>query len=121
MIESTYDSCLFHCIESFVIIDFQTDDILIFVSDDFAIKENKTIKTINIMIKKRECLITTNLIKFNDMRIELGEDGTINMRHTSHRTEHEMHMWPQSVNLRHHLTSHMQHRQSSSLQAILRH
>ena len=51
MIESTYDSCLFHCIESFVAINFQIDDILIFVNDDFAIKKNEIIKTINIIIK----------------------------------------------------------------------
>ena len=51
MIESIYDSCLFHCIESFAVVDFQTDDILIFASDDFAIKKNEIIKTINIMFK----------------------------------------------------------------------
>ena len=81
MIESIYDSCLFHCIESFVVIDFQTDDILIFVSDDFAIKKNEIIKTINIMFKQRECFITTNSIKFNDMKIELSENETINIKH----------------------------------------
>ena len=49
MIELIYDSCLFHCIELFVVVDFQIDDILIFVNNDFAIKKNKIIKTINIM------------------------------------------------------------------------
>ena len=44
MIKSIYDLCLFHCIKSFVVIDFQTDDILIFVSDDFAIKKTKSSK-----------------------------------------------------------------------------
>ena len=41
MIKSIYDSCLFHCIESFAVIDFQIDDILIFVNDDFAIKKKR--------------------------------------------------------------------------------
>ena len=51
MIQSTYDSCLFHCIELFIVIDFQIDSILIFVNNDFAIKKNEIIKTINIIIK----------------------------------------------------------------------
>ena len=71
MIESTYDSCLLRSIESFDLIDFQTDDTLIFVSNDFVIKKNEIIKTINIMIKKREYFSITNSIKFNDMKIEL--------------------------------------------------
>ena len=41
MIESIYDSYLFHCIELFVVINFQSDNILIFVSDDFAIKKKR--------------------------------------------------------------------------------
>ena len=83
MIKSIYDSCLFHCIESFAVIDFQIDDILIFVSDDFAIKKNKIIKTINIMFKQRECFIIINSIKFNGMKIKLSENETINMKHAS--------------------------------------
>ena len=81
MIESIYDSCLFHCIESFAVIDFQTDDILIFVSDDFAIKKNEIIKIVNIMFKQRKCFITINSIKFNGMKIELSENETISMKH----------------------------------------
>ena len=83
MIESIYDLCLFHCIESFVVIDFQIDDILIFVSDNFAIKKNEIIKTINIMFKQRECFIIINSIKFNDMKIEFNENETINMKYAS--------------------------------------
>ena len=83
MIESIYDSCLFHCIESFAVIDFQTDDILIFVSDDFAIKKNEIIKTVNIMFKQRECFIIINSIKFNGIKIELSENETISMKHAS--------------------------------------
>ena len=84
MIKSTYDSCLFHSIELFDLIDFQTDDTLIFVSNDFVIKKNEVIKTINIMIKKRECFNTTNSIKFNDMKIELQKNETIIIKHTSY-------------------------------------
>ena len=83
MIESIYDSCLFHCIELFVAINFQINDILIFVNDDFAIKKNEIIKTINIMFKQRECFIIINSIKFNDMKIKLSENETISMKHAS--------------------------------------
>ena len=84
IIESIYDSCLFHCIKSFVVVNFQTDNILIFVNDDFAIKKNKIIKTINIMIKQRECFIIINSIKLNDIKIKFSENETINMKHASH-------------------------------------
>ena len=43
MIELTYDLCLFHNIKSFDLIDFQTDDTLIFVNNDFVIKKNEAI------------------------------------------------------------------------------
>ena len=83
MIKLIYDSCLFHCIKSFVVIDFQIDDILIFVSDDFAIKKNEIIKTVNIMFKQRKCFIIINLIKFNDMKIKFSENETIKIKHAS--------------------------------------
>ena len=83
MIESIYDLCLFHCIESFAVIDFQIDNILIFVSDDFAIKINEIIKTINIMFKQREYFIIINSIKFNGMKIKFSENETINMKYAS--------------------------------------
>ena len=44
MIKSIYNSCLFYCIKSFVVIDFQMNDILIFINDDFAIKKTKSSK-----------------------------------------------------------------------------
>ena len=81
MIELIYDSCLLHCTESFDAVDFQTDNILIFVSDDFAIKNDEIIKTINIMFKQRECFIIINSIKFNDIKIKFSENETINMKH----------------------------------------
>ena len=83
MIESIYDLCLFHCIKSFVVINFQINDILIFVNDDFAIKKNEIIKTINKMFKQRKCFIIINSIKFNDMKIEFNENETINMKYAS--------------------------------------
>ena len=83
MIKLIYDSCLFHCIKSFVAVNFQTDNILIFVNDDFAIKKNEIIKTVNIMFKQRECFITINSIKFNDMKIEFNENETISIKYAS--------------------------------------
>ena len=83
MIKSIYDSCLFHCIESFAVIDFQIDDILIFVNDDFAIKKNEIIKTINIMFKQREYFIIINSIKLNDMKMKFSENKTINIQYAS--------------------------------------
>ena len=84
MIESIYDLCLFHSIESFDLIDFQIDDTLIFVSNDFVIKKNEIIKTVNIIIKKRECFNTTNSIKFNDMKIEFQKNETIIIKYASY-------------------------------------
>ena len=81
MIKSTYDSHLFHSIELFDLIDFQNDDILIFVNNDFVIKKNEVIKTTNIIIKKRECFNITNSIKFNDIKIELQKNKTIIIKH----------------------------------------
>ena len=81
MTESTYDPCLLHCIKPFAVVGLQIDDTLILVSDHFAIKKDEVIKTANFMIKQREGFATTNPIKFNGMRIELGENETINMRH----------------------------------------
>ena len=56
MIESNYDSCLFHCIESFAAVNIQIDDILIFVSDDFAIKKTKSSK------QSTSCLNNANVL-----------------------------------------------------------
>ena len=84
MIKSIYNSCLFHCIKLFVAINFQIDDILIFVNDDFAIKKkNEIIKTVNIMFKQCECFIIINSIKFNDMKIKLSENKTISIKYAS--------------------------------------
>ena len=44
MIESIYDLYLFHRIKLFVAIDFQFNNILIFVNDNFAIKKTKLSK-----------------------------------------------------------------------------
>ena len=84
MIKSTYNSCLFHSIKSFDLIDFQIDNTLIFVSNDFVIKKNEIIKTINIIIKKRKYFNITNSIKFNDMKIKLQKNETIIIKHTSY-------------------------------------
>ena len=70
MIKSIYDLCFFYCIESFELIDLQTNDIFILTSDDFAIVKNEIIETIKIMTKSRKCFIIINSIKFNDVKIE---------------------------------------------------
>ena len=63
MIKLIYDSCLFYCIESFVAIDFQINDILIFINDNFAIKKTKLLKQL------KSCLNSANasslLIRWN--------------------------------------------------------
>ena len=84
MIKSTYNLCLFYCIELFAVVEFQIDDILIFVNNDFAIKKIEIIKTINIMIRQQKCFIVTNSIKFNDIKIKFDENKTINIKHASH-------------------------------------
>jgi hypothetical protein len=48
----------------------QTDDTLILIDQSFAVVEKKAIHSIKIMIKTREQLISDNLLKFNDTRIE---------------------------------------------------
>jgi hypothetical protein len=71
MIESTFDSCLLHInqiefINHFEIVDLQTDDTLILADDEFvALKENELIR-VCLTFKKREKLISTTSIKFND-------------------------------------------------------
>ena len=69
MTESIYDSCLLYKHESLEIVEMQTDDTLMLASDAFAEKEEQTIKTVNIMTKKREHLTQINSIKFNETRI----------------------------------------------------
>lgn len=44
MIKLTYNLCLFHYIELFVVINFQINDILIFVNEHFIIKKTKLSK-----------------------------------------------------------------------------
>ena len=83
MTESIYDSCLLYKSESLKMIEMQTDDILMLVSDAFAEKEEKIIKTINIMTKKQEHFTETNLIKFNDIRIELKRNDVF-LNHQAH-------------------------------------
>ena len=84
MIESTYDSCFFYSNQLFVVIGFQTDDTLIFASDEFAIREKNAIQNAKIMIKPRECLDASHFIKFNDVKIKFESDGSIYLNHESH-------------------------------------
>ena len=71
MKESTYDSCLLYNHQSFDIVEMQTDDILLLATDDFANKKKKAVKSAKILTRDRNCLISINPIKFNDMKIQL--------------------------------------------------
>jgi hypothetical protein len=78
MIESTFDLCLLHIVEfinqNFDIIKLQTDDTLILANDDFVtLKENELIRA-RLTFKKREKLISTISIKFNDDMIFLSNN-----------------------------------------------
>jgi hypothetical protein len=76
MIQFLYDFCLLY-ISSIIIvqidmsiIDIQIDDTLILADQSFAVVEKKAIHSAKIMIKTREQLISNNLLKFNDIKIE---------------------------------------------------
>ena len=84
MAESTYDSCFFFCNKPFAVIGLQTDDTLIFATDAFATREEEAIQTAKIMTKPREQLDVTHPIKFNGVKIKLGEDGSLYLNHESH-------------------------------------
>lgn len=51
MKESTYDFCLFYTFDLFGIVGIQTDDILIFVDDNFAYNKEKAVREVKMMIK----------------------------------------------------------------------
>jgi hypothetical protein len=55
----------------------QIDDTLILIDHSFAVVEEEAIISVKIMIKTREQLIFTNLLKFNDTRIEQLESNEI--------------------------------------------
>ena len=84
MTESIYDSCFLYSNQFFAIIELQTDDTLIFAIDEFATREKETIQAVKIMIKFRECLDASYLIKFNDVKIKFESDGNIYLSHESH-------------------------------------
>ena len=57
---------------------------MIFATDEFAIREEKTIQAVKIMTKFRECLDASHLIKFNDVKIKFESDESIYLSHESH-------------------------------------
>jgi hypothetical protein len=75
MIESTFDSCLLH-IEfiHFEVVDIQTDDTLILADDEFVTLEEIELARARLTFKKREKLISTISIKFNDDLIFLYDN-----------------------------------------------
>jgi hypothetical protein len=76
MIESTFDSCLLHIefINQFELVDIQTDDTLILTNDEFVTLEENQLARARLMFKKREKLISTTSIKFNDDLIFLSDN-----------------------------------------------
>jgi hypothetical protein len=63
----------------------QIDDTLILADQSFAIAEDEAIVSAKIMIKTREQLTSTNLLKFNDTRIKrIDPDGVIYFRQETH-------------------------------------
>ena len=71
MIEFTYDFCLLYRHESFgfEIVEFQIDDTLMLTNEAFAAEKKNAIK--KFLTKSRSCLISTETIKFNELKIEL--------------------------------------------------
>jgi hypothetical protein len=57
----------------------QTDDTLILIDRSFAVVEEEVVHSAKIMIKTREQLTFTNLLKFNDTRIERLEANKIDI------------------------------------------
>ncbi len=87
MIQSTYDSCLLYIFShiDMSIVSMQIDDTLILADQSFAIAEDEAIVSAKIMIKTREQLTSTNLLKFNDTRIKrIDPDGVIYFRQETH-------------------------------------
>ena len=69
MIEFTYDFCLLYRHEFFGIVGLQTDDTLMLADEAFAAEKKNAIK--KFLTKSRSCLIPTETIKFNELKIEL--------------------------------------------------
>ena len=84
MTKSTYDSCFLFCNKSFAVIGLQTNDTLIFATDAFATRKKEAIQTAKIMTKPYKQLDVTHPIKFNDVKIKLGEKGSLYLNHESH-------------------------------------
>ena len=69
MIEFTYDFCLLYRHKSFEIVKLQIDDILMLTDETFVTEKKSPIK--KFLTKSRNCLISTETIKFNKLKIEL--------------------------------------------------
>ena len=71
MIEFTYDFCLLYGHEffGFEIVELQIDDTLMLTDETFAAEEEDAIK--KFLTKSRNCFISIETIKFNELKIEL--------------------------------------------------
>ena len=69
MIEFTYDFCFLYRHGIFGIVKFQIDDTLMLTDEAFAAKKKNAIK--KFLTKSRNCFISIEAIKFNELKIEL--------------------------------------------------
>ena len=69
MIEFTYDFCLLYKHGFFGIVKLQIDDTLMLTDEAFAAEKKNAIK--KFLTKSRSCFISTETIKFNELKIEL--------------------------------------------------
>ena len=84
MIESTYNFCLLYRHRFFEIVGFQTDDIFMLTSEEFAADEKNAIAKTKFLTKSRNCLTTIETIKFNGLKIELHFNSEIILRQKTH-------------------------------------
>ncbi len=90
MTSFTYDFYLLYKIDLkdfklLEIVDMQTDDTLYEAIEAFAKQKNEAIKSAKILTKDREQLISENLLKFNEIRIErLDSNESIYFRQKTH-------------------------------------
>jgi hypothetical protein len=95
IIQFTYDLCLLY--KTFFVdkisnksiisdlVEMQIDDTLLLTDQTFVVLKKETIKSAKIMIKNRERLISENLLKFNEIRIDrLDSNEIIHFRQKTH-------------------------------------
>ena len=84
MNEFIYDFCFLYSNQLFDLMNLQTDDTLILINDEFAIRKNEIIQHAKIMTKSREQLIIVNSVRFNGIKIKLLKNESITLNQKSH-------------------------------------